>query len=279
MPKNTSKSKTKKLIFIFLLITFFLVQNNYISINRIIIKDLKKMPKHDTFKIVHLSDLHNKSFYTGQKPLIKKIVKEKPDMIVITGDLIDYKSKQFKPVEDLLKGIEPLAPIYFVNGNHEAHNKNYGQLLKLFDQYHVTIMNDDATMFKDKNMNLRMIGLNDPEFSDVPVGYIDLNRRFNLSEKNFNILLSHRPELFSYYASHDIDLVLSGHAHGGQFRIPFLNQGIIAPNQGFFPKYTKGSYHRNDTTMVVSAGLGNSIIPFRIFNLPELVVIELVNEK
>ena len=279
MPKNTSKSKTKKIIFIGLLILFFLFQNNYISVNRIIINDSKRMLKRDAFKIVHLSDLHNKSFYPNQKPLIKRIVQEKPDMIVITGDLIDYKSKQFKPIENLLKGIEPLAPIYFVNGNHEAYNKNYGQLLKLLDQYHVTIMNDDALMLTDKNMNLSMIGLNDPEFSELPVGYIDMNHRFNLNDNDFNILLSHRPELFSYYASHDIDLVLSGHAHGGQFRIPFLNQGMIAPNQGFFPKYTKGAYHRNGTTMVVSAGLGNSIIPFRIFNFPEIVVIEVLSEK
>jgi predicted MPP superfamily phosphohydrolase len=94
----------------------------------------------------------------------------------------------------------------------------------------------------------------------------------------FTILLSHRPELFDTYANHDLDLILSGHAHGGQFRIPFIG-GVVAPNQGFFPKFDAGIYTDGDTNMLVSRGVGNSIFPFRVNNRPEIILIELKSSK
>ena len=274
MLKRTSKlsRKIKVILTLFILLAFALLQNNLIIIHPITIVSEDIPEAISGYKILQISDLHNKQFKFKQQPLVNKINAEKPDMIVITGDLIDYRSKDLTPIVNLLGEISKVAPIYYVNGNHEAHNERYASLLKLLDQYNVNILNDRQLILEEKETSFHIIGLQDPDFSDLPKGYLDLNREFNLKTENFNILLSHRPELFSYYAAHDIDLVFAGHAHGGQFRIPFLNQGLIAPDQGFFPEYTKGTYERNGTTMVVSAGLGNSIIPLRLFNLPELVV-------
>jgi predicted MPP superfamily phosphohydrolase len=97
-------------------------------------------------------------------------------------------------------------------------------------------------------------------------------------EDKYSILLSHRPELFHIYVDNNIDLVLSGHAHGGQFRIPFIG-GIVAPNQGLFPKYDAGLFGEKETNMIVSRGIGNSIIPFRFNNPPEIIIIELQHEE
>ena len=128
----------------------------------------------------------------------------------------------------------------------------------------------------------QLIGLDDPDFTDG--SSYDPERLFENKLQNmdlepgFTILLSHRPELFPAYSASGIDLILSGHAHGGQFRIPFIG-GVAAPNQGFFPKYDAGEYHESGTTMIVSRGIGNSVIPVRINNRPEVVMIELVSEE
>lgn len=125
-----------------------------------------------------------------------------------------------------------------------------------------------------------MLGIDDPEFNtgDIDEGSIVkdaiVKAKIETQPDRYNVLLSHRPEFLEEYAEEQVDLVLSGHAHGGQVRLPFIG-GLVAPNQGILPKYTAGLYEQQNTSMIVSRGLGNSIIPQRIFNRPEIVVVQL----
>ena len=271
---------------LFCLIGFFLLTlwiywgNSSIEISEIVIEN-KSIPKaFDDFKIVQISDLHNAEFGDNQKILLKKISEEKPDIIVITGDLIDSNHTDIKIAMLLVEGIVELAPVYFVTGNHEAWSQEYESLKNQLIQTGVNILDDEAIIIKYKNSTLQLIGLSDPDFTQSGDFY-ETNAIINtklqdMIDKNshYKILLSHRPELINIYSQNHIDLVLSGHAHGGQFRLPFIG-GLLSPNQGIFPKYTEGKHTIAQTELIISRGLGNSIIPFRINNRPELVTIKL----
>ena len=139
-------------------------------------------------------------------------------------------------------------------------------------------------MLLERNASLvSLIGIDDPNFSNdngssVGISMLPEDIRNLVSTDSFTILLSHRPEYFSQYVSADFDLVFSGHAHGGQFRLPFIG-GLVAPNQGLFPKYDAGLFKESNTNMIVSRGIGNSIIPLRFNNRPEIVLVELRTKK
>ena len=144
----------------------------------------------------------------------------------------------------------------------------------------VTVLEDAQTDISLTWEFIRLIGVNDPSyqtdylFGDAKTVMNTKLEELHTEQDRFTILLSHRPELFETYVDHDLDLVLSGHAHGGQFRLPFVG-GLVAPNQGFFPEYDAGLYSMNHTNMIVSRGIGNSILPFRFNNRPEVIIIEL----
>lgn len=202
-------------------------------------------------------------------------------MIAITGDLIDSRQTNFKKVLDLIQELVKLAPVFYVTGNHEAWINEFEELEKGLLQAGVIIIDDTMVSLGQGNSTIQLIGLKDPDFTlrndwfDEAKSMIDTKLQNLISlDTNYKILLSHRPELMDVYADNSIHLVLSGHAHGGQFRIPLLG-GLVAPDQGFFPKYSEGLYKVKGTKMIVSRGLGNSIIPIRINNRPELVVITL----
>ena len=176
-----------------------------------------------------------------------------------------------------------IAPIYYVSGNHEAWSGKYDQIKQSLKDAGVLILDDTSLELLKGENSIQLLGLSDPDF--LTSNYLDgtNTKKLELQLKqwsndiNYKILLSHRPELFSLYIENNIDLIFSGHAHGGQIRLPFLG-GLIAPDQGFFPKYTSGPYKNGNTTMFVSRGLGNSIFPFRVFNRPEIVVVTLKSE-
>lgn len=237
----------------------------------------------DHYKIAVISDLHNAEFGENNSSLISLIKNEKPDMIAITGDLIDSNKTDIEIAENLLKKLVEIAPCYYVTGNHEAWIGGQYQNLeeKLLD-IGVVIFHDNAEQLVKNNEIIQLAGLDDPDFTDENSSIQEsmLNTKLdnmNLTE-DYCVLLSHRPEAFNAYVSENIDLVLSGHAHGGQFRLPFVG-GLIAPNQGFFPKYDAGEYFEENTTMIVSRGIGNSIIPIRFNNRPEIVIVELISNK
>lgn len=240
------------------------------------IKD-KNIPEvFNGFKIVQVSDLHNNLFGENQQRLMKAIKKESPDIIVITGDLVD--SEKMNNALIFIKEAVKLAPCYYVNGNHEIRTGLYESRIKpMLNENGVQVLEDEKTYITKGEARLPILGLSD-------CGYVgDLVKRPILEElaadEDFTLLLSHRPELFEEYVYGNVSLVLTGHAHGGQMRIPFTHQGLYAPNQGLFPKYTEGVFEKNNTRMIVSRGLGNNVFPIlRVNNCYQLVSVTL-NKK
>lgn len=261
---------------------FWIYQNNYIIITEVNYKNSKIPQDFNGYTIAHISDLHNKRFGKDQRYLLKEIKSISPDIIVITGDLIDRRRYNLDIAMSFIKGAVNISPVYYVSGNHEAWSGDYDNIKnQLLDKGVKTLDDDKLDLVKNKS-NIEIIGLSDPAFigSDNTEGsdYSNLERKLKTlsNESVFQILLCHRPELFHIYAEEKIDLIFSGHAHGGQFRIPFVG-GLFAPNQGLFPEYTSGIHVLEESSMFVSRGLGNSIIPIRIFNRPEIGKIVLEN--
>ena len=284
------KAKQRKVLLFIVIISiglfaFFKWQNNSITISEIVFKNDTIPESFKGYKILQISDLHNKEFGSKQSKILGKIEKINPDIIVITGDLIDSNNTNIDVAMDLIDGIINIAPIYYVSGNHEAWSGSYNDLKSKLENSGVVVLDNKKTEFFNDRDSIDIIGLADTSFIESNwLEYGGNSETKNLLNKlaedstNFKILLSHRPELFDIYSNSNVNLVFSGHAHGGQFRLPFIG-GLIAPDQGFFPKLTEGIHTSNNTSMIISRGLGNSIIPVRIFNRPELIVVKLSHYK
>lgn len=237
----------------------------------------------DGYRIAQVSDLHNAEFGDRNQRLLEMLREAEPDMIAITGDLIDSRKTNIAVALAFAEEAVKFAPCYYVSGNHEARVSEYQDLKTGLEAAGVTVLDDAQVKIEVSGESITVIGVNDPSFhadyltSDATVMDRKLSE-LSSEDAGFVILLSHRPELFDTYVAHDMDLILTGHAHGGQFRLPLIG-GLIAPNQGLFPKYDDGLYSEGNTNMIVSRGLGNSIIPFRFNNRPEVVLIELKGQN
>lgn len=235
------------------------------------------------FRIAQVSDLHNAQMGDGNEKLLAILRKAEPDIIVITGDMVDSYHTDIdialRFAEDAIK----IAPCYYVTGNHEARIAGYGELKTGLESAGVVVLENERIELERNGETILLIGVDDPSFqTDYLMGdsATVMSDALNSLTGNdaYTILLSHRPELFDTYVTSGVDLVFSGHAHGGQFRLPFLG-GVVAPNQGLFPKYDSGLFTQGDTNMLVSRGIGNSIIPIRFNNRPEIIVVELLTEE
>lgn len=266
------------------IILFGVWQNNDITITQINYTNDKVPEEFNGYRIAQISDLHNKEFGKNQKNLLKKIRLISPDIIIVTGDLIDRRKYNLDTAMVFINEAIKVAPIYYVSGNHEAWSGDYKNISNKLLNSGVEILDDNKVTLTKGQETIEILGLSDPDF--LTYNYMERTKVSELEKQLtylsdgaiFQILLSHRPELFDIYANEKIDIIFSGHAHGGQFRIPFIG-GVVAPDQGLFPKYTSGVYKQNQSTLIVSRGLGNSIIPIRIFNRPEIVVVTLQDEK
>ena len=278
------KMKTKiiiliSIILLFLISIYLYYENNYLQISNYIIESNKLPIDFTNYKIAHISDFHNIKSKNLTNDLVKEIKNSKPNIIVLTGDLIDSNKINVDIAISFVKKINGIAPIYYVTGNHEARISDYDKFKAKLEKNKVIILDDTIEIINKAESKINIIGINDPSFNsntyrdDATIIQDNLNS-IKYDKNNFTLLLSHRPELIETYAKNNFDLVLSGHAHGGQIRIPFIG-GLFAPNQGLFPKYTSGIYKMNNTKMIVSRGIGNSVFPFRVNNRPELVIIEL----
>ena len=234
----------------------------------------------DGFRIAHVSDLHNTEIGKDNKKLLAMLQDAEPDIIAITGDLIDSRNTDVEVALQFIREAVKIAPCYYVTGNHESRISEYSVLKAGMETAGVVILEDARTEISLGGETITLIGVNDPSFrtndlSGDSVTVMDAKlTQVHGDDNEFTILLSHRPELFDTYVKNNIDLVLSGHAHGGQFRLPFIG-GLVAPHQGMFPQYDAGLYTEGNTNMIVSRGVGNSIFPFRINNRPEVLLIEL----
>lgn len=251
-----------------LFIAFAVWQNNDLVVSQYTYYAEGLSQELDGLRIAQVSDLHNKDF---QDRLIKQIAALEPDLIVITGDLIDRRRTNLPIALDFVWQAQKIAPLYFVSGNHEVWSGQYPEIIASLTEAGVHALENQAMQ---PLPGLNLIGLADPTLHPEASTIQQLSAL--LQADKLNLLLAHRPELFSEYTASGVDLVFSGHAHGGQVRLPLIG-ALVAPNQGLFPRYTAGLYTEGPTTMVVSRGLGNSLFPLRIFNRPELVLVTLRN--
>ena len=232
------------------------------------------------FRIAQVSDLHNKDFGEGYGQLLTLLSEINPDIIVVTGDLIDSRQTDLDVALEFAWQAGKIARVYYVSGNHEARVPEYDDLKIGLVKAGVVILENQKVQITREGESITLMGIDDPSFQEdylfgdsESVARQAIENLQNESDE-YTILLSHRPELFDLYVETEMDLVFSGHAHGGQFRLPFVG-GLVAPNQGFFPKYDAGQFTEENTTMIVSRGVGNSIIPIRFNNRPEIIVAEL----
>lgn len=237
----------------------------------------------DGYRIVQISDLHNAKFGKNNKRLIDKVRECDPDIIVLTGDLVDSNHTNVDRAIQFVNEIVKICPVYYVTGNHEywLEKSDYDELMDGLASVGVVILDDQVVEISREDAKFRLVGLDDKSLADGTLGTL-LNNAQNVAhedseKKEFTVVLAHEPQYLARYTGAGVDLVLSGHAHGGQFRLPFVG-GIVAPDQGFLPEYTAGEYYMNGTEMIVSRGLGNSVIPVRLFNFPEIVCVELVGK-
>lgn len=258
-------------------------QNNGLVVTKMEYKNDRIPGGFQEYRIVQVSDLHNKEFGQGNAHLLDKLRECQPDIIVVTGDLIDSRNTNITVAVRCTEQMSEIAPVYYVPGNHEYNSGQYAALKEELVAAGATVLDNSGLILEREGDQIALMGLADTAFFEYSNDYMagsndtfarevaDLATEY---QGMFTILLSHRPEKIKLYAHQNIDLVFSGHAHGGQFRLPLLG-GLVAPDQGLFPKYTSGLYELDGTGMVVSRGLGNSIVPLRIFNRPELVVVKL----
>ena len=246
----------------------------------------KKVPKEfDSYKIVQVSDFHNAYFGRRSKDLLKAVEAADPDVIVITGDIVDRRTPCLKRAAVLIEKISQIQKTFYVTGNHEAHYRHFNKLYDVIGKSRVRNITKRSAELEQSGAKVNIAGINDVWFfgdEENPKTY--RNFKNELAAKvhglphDFTVLLAHRPELLPVYSENDVDLVFCGHAHGGQIRLPVI-KGLYAPHQGVNPKYTEGMHEQNGTAMVVSRGLGNSRFPFRVFNHPEVVAVELRSEE
>lgn len=259
------------ILIIIILIPFCLYQNKHLVITTYTYESEKLGEDLDGYRIVQISDLHNAAFGKENKKLLETIRSCSPDIIVITGDLVDSNHTNVERAVAFVKEAVKIAPVYYVTGNHEywldpSENEQMMQGILAAGAYD---LDDEAVRIEKGDSSFLLVGLDDQHLSDETLKNLLQEQKNELS-----IVLAHEPQYLQNYANAGADLILTGHAHGGQIRLPFVG-GIVAPDQGFLPEYTSGQYNSTDTEMIVSRGLGNSIIPVRLFNYPEVVCVEL----
>ncbi len=258
----------------------------------------KKIPEvFEGFRIIHLSDMHNCVYGKEADELIGIVKRNRPDIVVITGDAFDSRRRQYFDSLDIIEKLSSFVDIYFVCGNHEELSPDLKEtFLKKISSFGVKILDGETEEIKRNNSTIYLSGVADfakyanemnlfekAYQKDLSCDEIDeMKARFKEAvnsvgegkPKGFNILLSHRPEMYETYSENGFDLVFCGHAHGGQFIIPPIG-AIYSPGQGFLPKYSEGAHSFGDTTVIVSRGLGNSSFPLRLNNRPQIIVTEL----
>lgn len=254
------------------LIAFFIWQNNDIVLSNVDWAHRKVPPPFDGFKILLVSDLHGKRFGRGQRRLLNKAAACRPDIIAITGDIIDGRRKKTEGALEFVAQAVGIAPVYFVTGNHEWRYGRYETLKQQLMAAGAAVLDNAFVTLQKGEARIHLAGVKDPAFGSKSAFKKSIKRLAQSS--GMTILLTHRPEIISLYAAYGFDLVLGGHAHGGQVRLPFIG-GLYAPGQGVFPRYTSGLHNVKGTSMVISRGLGNSLFPLRVFNRPELVLVTL----
>lgn len=250
---------------------------------RVEIRDEKIPAAFDGFILCQVSDVHNEARGEGNAALLRALREAAPDLICITGDFLDSRRTDLDFALELAGQLAEIAPAVYVTGNHEARLKDLSALEAGLAARGVRVLRDDWMPLARGGEEIALLGLDDPGFAagedwTLSEGLDQTQARLSAllaqAGDRFSLVLSHRPELLPAYAEAGADLVLSGHAHGGQVRLPGIG-GLFAPGQGILPRLTSGVHARGETRLVVSRGLGNSAFPLRVFNPPEIVTVTL----
>ncbi len=258
------------------LVLFCLWQNTTLTVTHYTCTKSTLPEAFDGYRIVQISDLHNASFGRSNRRLVGKIKALSPDLIVITGDIADGNRTDVDTAVNFAEQAAAIAPVYYVTGNHELwlDAYDYDALLTGLGSVGVTVLADAAVTLTREEDVIAFLGLREESLGGTALQHLSKET----ADVPFRMLLAHEPQYTAEYEASGVDLVLTGHAHGGQFRLPFVG-GIYAPDQGFFPAYSEGMHALGKTDLIVSRGLGNSVIPVRLFNFPEIVCVELQKDS
>ena len=286
---NNVPSNIKIAILIIICLFIIFLVCNVIEQNTLIYKNytIESNKIDEKVRIVQLTDLHNRVYGKDNERLISKVIDKNPDIIVVTGDMVNGNETKYESTISLLKELVKITDVYYSLGNNELRMVNIEEVIKeikntgtilLADEYKNVIVNENKIVIGGANKYAFSEETGVEILDDIENAKNFLNE-FS-SEEDFKLLLCHYPEFFIWrYSEYDIDLQLSGHTHGGSVRIPFVG-GVIAPEQGFFPEYDRGYFEKNNSKIIISAGLGaGGIQKIRINNPPEITVIDLVNDK
>ena len=293
--------KKKRIIIVLLVIVLFLAistplliwGNSALTVTEFTICDDEIPESFSGLRIAQISDLHDAELGEDNGELVALVMDAQPDIIVITGDFIDRKRTDVELSLSLAEKLVDIAPTYFVTGNHEAALDFlvYSELKSGLTELGVTVLENEVEALERNGDRIALMGVQDPNAlkdwssitdeidTDPEIDFKIMNESLDdlmdeIEGYTYSILLSHRPEVFDVYVDHEIDLVISGHLHGGQIRLPFIG-GFYTPNQGLFPRFVDGLYSEGKTNMIISRGLGNSSFPLRVNNRPEVVIITL----
>lgn len=238
--------------------------------------EVKSNKISENVRIAFITDLHSCYYGEGQKELLTCIDEQQPDVVLFGGDIVDDVLPPENAVT-VLKAAAEKYPCYYVSGNHEYRSGRIAAIKRMIAGYGIEVLEGQSKAAAVKKQTINICGVDDAKIGDAKFMQQIENAEGQADPALFTIFMAHRPEYIDNYLRHDFDLILSGHAHGGQWRIPGILSGFLAPNQGFFPKYAGGIYEFGDKTFIVSRGLAreSTRVP-RIFNPPELVVIDII---
>lgn len=254
-------------------------ENKKLVVTEYSVKNEKIPNTFNGFRIVQISDFHNPEDAEFVNRIVDKVKECNPDIIAVTGDLIDSRNTRIDIALDFMEKIKDFAPVYYVTGNHEGRITEYQRLENGIEALEISVLENECVELEKDGKIINLVGLQDPVFnSEKGIGGKRILSRWireiGIDRSHYTVLLEHRPEYCAAFETQKIELALTGHAHGGQVRLPFIG-GLFSPGQGLLPEYDGGMYELDGTTMIVSRGIGNSAFPVRINNPPEIVVVTL----
>lgn len=225
-------------------------------------------------RLAVVSDLHSCAYGEGQRTLLDAVAAQEPDAVLMTGDIVDDEMPE-ENAWTTIAGLAEAYPCFYVTGNHEWWIEDTERVLQRMEELGVAVLQGESASLEVYGQSINFCGIDDPDSGESEAQLSEIG--WSVTENTFTVLLAHRPERIVSYLAYPFDLVLSGHAHGGQWRIPGLLNGLYAPHQGLFPTYAGGRYDFEGTTFIVSRGLAreSTRVP-RIFNRPELVIVDIV---
>ncbi|MGN0389578.1 MAG: metallophosphoesterase [Wujia sp.] len=279
MKKEISKKKKIRRLILCVMVALLLIVACDLRL-RTVVYHIESDKVDEAIRVCLITDLHACRYGKKQHTLTDAVDRQNPDIVLLGGDIFDDRLS-YDRAEMTIRYLAEHYKCYYVTGNHEYWSKDIDTIVGIVESYGITVLSGMCDTIEVNGRKINVCGIDDP---DVVVYTKDgreteqqlADAMSDIDKDAYTILLAHRPELIDTYRKYPVDLVLSGHAHGGQWRIPVVLNGLYAPNQGMFPEYAGGRYDFEETTMIVSRGLARESLPVpRVFNRPELVIVEI----